>query len=117
MAEESASVEVAYTSEFKRNLRRLAKKYRSIRADVEPVIQQLEQGQTPGDQISQTGYTVFKVRIRNSNARRGKSGGYRMLYYVVTPVRVVLVTIYSKSDQGDIAPKAIRATIGAYERG
>ncbi len=30
-------MEIAYTPEFKRNLRRLAKKYRHIRSDIDPV--------------------------------------------------------------------------------
>ena len=55
-------VEAAQT--FKRNLRTLAKKYRSIRNDVQPVIQQLEAGELPGNRISGIGYEVFKLRGR-----------------------------------------------------
>ena len=109
-------VEVVFTPEFKRNVRRLARKYRSVRSDVAPVVEQLEQGQTPGDQVQRTGYAVFKVRIRNSDAQRGKSGGYRMIYYLKTQERVILVTIYSKSDQGDISADVIRRVISEYEQ-
>ena len=56
-------VRVEFTPEFKRNLRQLAKKYRHLQVDVQPVITQLEAGETPGTQIPRTGYTVFKVRI------------------------------------------------------
>jgi mRNA-degrading endonuclease RelE of RelBE toxin-antitoxin system len=56
-------VQVEFTPEFKRNIRQLAKKYRHLQADVQPVIDELEAGQTPGAQIPRTGYTVFKVRI------------------------------------------------------
>ena len=79
-SEEARRVEVAFTPEFKRNVRRLARKYRRIRSDVAPVIERLERGETPGDQIQRTGFSVFKVRIRNRDAQRGKSGGYRMIY-------------------------------------
>ena len=89
-----------YTSEFKRNVRRLAKKYRRIRQDIQPIIEQLPEGQTPGTQIPRVSYPVFKVRTKNSDAQRGTSGGYRMLY--------------SKSEQGDIAPEAIRQIIEEY---
>ncbi len=34
-------MEIRYTSEFKRNIRQLAKKYRHIRSDIESVIEQL----------------------------------------------------------------------------
>jgi mRNA-degrading endonuclease RelE of RelBE toxin-antitoxin system len=66
-SESARDVQVEYTPEFKRNLRSLAKKYRHIRSDVQSVIEQLEAGQVPGDQIPQTGYVVFKVRVRNSD--------------------------------------------------
>ena len=86
-SEKPRQVAVEFTPEFKRNIRRLARKYRRIRSDVAPVISQLEQGETPGDQIQRTGYAVFNVRVRNSDAQHGKRGGYRMLYYVKTPER------------------------------
>jgi mRNA-degrading endonuclease RelE of RelBE toxin-antitoxin system len=73
------SVQVEFTPEFKRNIRQLAKKYRHLQADVQPVITQLEAGQTPGIQIPRTGYTVFKVRVKNSDIQKGKRSGYRMI--------------------------------------
>ncbi|MEM1271781.1 MAG: type II toxin-antitoxin system RelE/ParE family toxin, partial [Bacteroidota bacterium] len=102
MPSETPQVIVEFTHEFKRSLRHLARRYRQIRSDLSPVITALEQGETPGDRVPGTGFLVFKVRVRNSDARRGKSGGYRVIYYVALPGRVVLVTIYSKSDQGDL---------------
>jgi len=42
-------VHIEYTPEFKRNLRTLAKKYRHIRSDVEPVIDKLRSGKIIGD--------------------------------------------------------------------
>ena len=79
------------------------------------MIERLERGETPGDQIRRTGFSVFKVRIRNRDAQRGKSGGYRMIYYLKTPDRVILVTIYSKTDQGDVTAAEIRQILDAYE--
>ena len=75
-------VEISFTAEFKRNLRALAQRYRHIRADMEPVLEQLQAGDFISDQIPHTGHTLYKVRIRNSDARRGKRGGYRMIYYI-----------------------------------
>ena len=46
-------MEIDYTREFKRNLRQLSRRYRSIQADVKPVTNELEAGNTPGDQITQ----------------------------------------------------------------
>ena len=72
--------EVVYTPELKRNIRQLAKKYRRIKSDVQPIIEDLTLGRAPGDQIPGVRYDVFKVRAKNSDATKGKSGGYRIIY-------------------------------------
>lgn len=110
-AENASEVVVEYAPEFKRNLRELAKRYRHIRSDVEPIIEQLQMGQVPGDQVPGTPFTIFKVRIRNSDTRKGKSGGYRMIYYLRTGTQILLVTIYSKLEQGDISARQIRKIV------
>jgi mRNA-degrading endonuclease RelE of RelBE toxin-antitoxin system len=75
-------VTVHYSDTFKRQLKRLSRKYRRIRSDVQPLIEQLEAGETPGEQIQGTGYTVYKAQLANTDAQRGKSGGYRAIYYL-----------------------------------
>ena len=106
---------VEFTPEFKRNIRRLARKYRKIRSDIEPVIDSLEQGETPGDQIQGTGYTIYKIRVQNTDIRKGKRSGYRLIYYLETKESVILLTIYSKSDQGDISAKKLRDIVAEFE--
>jgi mRNA-degrading endonuclease RelE of RelBE toxin-antitoxin system len=111
----SPPIEVLFTPEFKRNLRQLAKKYRQIKTDVQPLLDALTHGQTPGDQIPGVPYTVFKVRAKNSDSRKGKSGGYRLIYQRVHERLIVLVTIYSKTEQSDITPQEIRQMILDYK--
>ncbi len=109
---------VEHTPEFKRNVRQLAKKYRRIRSDVQPVIDNLQKGETPGDQVPRTGEerVIFKVRIRNSDSGKGKRGGYRMIYWVKSNRSVVLITIYSKTEQGDVSAGALRQAIVEHDR-
>lgn len=113
---EQPFIQVEAAPTFNRNLRTLAKKYRSIRNDIQPVIAQLERGELPGDQISGIGYEVFKLRVRNSDIQKGKSGGYRLIYYVKTATGIILLTIYTKSEQEDIAADDIRSVIAEYEQ-
>jgi mRNA-degrading endonuclease RelE of RelBE toxin-antitoxin system len=108
------SVQIFFTPEFKRNVRALARKYPHIRSDVQPFIDQIQRGELIGDKVQGTGYTIFKVRIRNSDASRGKSGGYRAIYYLKTPTAVILVTIYSKTEQSDISPAKIRKILAEF---
>ncbi|OCQ99218.1 addiction module antitoxin [Oscillatoriales cyanobacterium USR001] len=109
-------IQVEASPTFNKNLRTLAKKYRSIRNDIQPVIEQLEQGELSGDQIPEIGYAVFKLRIRNSDAQKGKSGGYRLIYYLKTAKAIILLTIYAKSEQVDIVADDIRSIIAEYDR-
>ncbi|ELS00818.1 cytotoxic translational repressor of toxin-antitoxin stability system [Xenococcus sp. PCC 7305] len=106
-------VEVSVT--FNRNLRTLAKKYRRIRSDIEPIIKQLQNGELPGNQISGIGYKVFKLRVKNSDVAKGKSGGYRLIYYCKTTTGIILLTIYTKSEQIDIAAEDIKRIISQYK--
>ncbi len=110
-------IQVEFTPEFKRNLRTLAKRYRHIRSDVQPVIDQLQAGRIIGDRVSGLRYAIFKVRVWNSDIQKGKSAGYRLIYHLKRPTNIVLVTIYSKADQADISARQIRGIIGVSKRG
>jgi hypothetical protein len=46
--------------------------------------------------------------------KKGKSGGYRALYYVRRADRIVLVTLYAKSDQSDISPNLLKQIIDEF---
>lgn len=114
--EPAEQVHIAYTPEFKRNLRALAKKYRHIQSDVQPVIDKLETGEVMGVRVPRTHYTIFKVRVRNSDIPKGKRSGYRMIYHLKTPTNIILVTIYSKLDQTDISAEEIRRILKELDK-
>lgn len=106
---------VHYSDTFKRQLKRLSRKYRHIRSDVQPLIEQLEAGETPGEQIQGAGYPVYKARLANTDAQRGKSGGYRAIYYLKQQDYILLVTLYSKTEQSDVEAKEITQIIQGEE--
>ena len=112
---ERPPIQVEAARLFTRNLRKLAKKYRSIYQDVQPIIEELQSGKIVGDQIQNIGYTVFKVRIRNTDSQKGKSGGYRLIYYLQTKTGIILLTVYSKSEQADITADEIKVIIEQEE--
>ena len=104
-------VEVVFTPPFKRRLKTLYKRYRQIQQDIQPIIEQLQNGEFLGDRIAGTDFTVFKVRAKNSNIPTGKSGGYRLIYQLVSPECVLLLLIYAKSDQTDVSLEEISDAI------
>lgn len=116
MQSEPSPIPIALTPRFKKDLRELAKRYRSIRSDIQPLIEQLQAGEILGDRIAGVKYQVFKVRLKNSNIQKGKSGGYRVIYYLKTAQAIILATIYSKSDISDVSNEIIEEAIAQYER-
>lgn len=116
MRTDPPSIQIEVTPRFQRDLRTLAKRYRNIRKDIGPVIEQLRSGELPGDRVPGMEYEIFKVRIKNSDIQKGKSAGYRAIYYLKTSDSIVLVTIYSKSDLSDIAAETVREILAQYEQ-
>ncbi|MEG4489246.1 type II toxin-antitoxin system RelE/ParE family toxin [Microcoleus sp. D2_18a_B4] len=116
MTTDPQSIQIEVTPRFQRDLRTLAKRYRNIRNDIQPVIEQLQAGELPGSRIPGMEYEIFKVRIKNSDIQKGKSAGYRAIYYLKTSDSIVLVTIYSKSDLSDIAAETVREILAQYEQ-
>ena len=108
-------VKIEFTSEFKRNLRTLAKKYRHIKSDIIPVIEQLSRGKILGRKVPGTKYNIYKVRVKNTDIPTGKQGGYRVIYYQKKANFIILVTIYSKTEQADITAKQIRRILQEFD--
>ncbi|MGL4377220.1 MAG: type II toxin-antitoxin system RelE/ParE family toxin, partial [Microcoleaceae cyanobacterium] len=109
--------QIYFADEFKRNLRLLSKKYRHIRSDVQAIIEQLQAGELPGKKIPGTDYIVFKVRVKNSDIKKGKSSGYRLIYHVKEATIIFLMTIYAKSDIVNISVDKIQEILNALYEG
>lgn len=104
-------MEIRFTPPFQRRLKALKKRYRQIRRDIEPILADLERGNFIGDQLSGSEFTIFKVRAKNSDIPIGKSGGYRLIYQVLSPECVLLLLIYAKSDQADVSIAEIEEAV------
>jgi len=103
--------EVSLAQQAEKDIKRLKKKYPAVTSEVRKLVYQLEDDERPGDKVAGVGYDVYKVRLPNPSAQRGKSGGFRVIYYVQLEDRVILITIYSKTEQSDIAPDQIKQAV------
>jgi hypothetical protein len=103
------SFNIIATEPFERKLKRLAKKHKSIKADLLEVIEQLEDNPTLGTPI---GKECYKIRVAITSKGKGKSGGARMITYVrVVSETVFLMDIYDKSEQANISDKELQLLI------
>lgn len=105
------NVDVQASAYFIRRLKRLSKRYRSIKEDVAPIIEKLKVGNFIGDKIQGLESTVFKVRAKNRDIPTGKSGGYRIIYQIASPDEVILLLIYAKSDMSSVSESEIRSIL------
>jgi mRNA-degrading endonuclease RelE of RelBE toxin-antitoxin system len=103
--------EIRFTASFKSQLKQLAKRYRQIKKDIQPILFELQQDNFIGNQIIGVKQTVFKVRAKNSDIPTGKSGGYRIIYQVVSNQIILLLFIYPNSDQVNITASEIEEII------
>ena len=53
------------------------------------------------------GFPVYTVRLPNRSARRGKSGGFRVIYQDRDGELILLLLIYSKTERAEIPDDVI----------
>ena len=106
------SYEIRVVDEFKRDVKKLFKKYRSIKSDILELIKRLEKDYTIGIDL---GSNLYKIRVKNSDIG-GKSGGYRVIYYTrLANNRIYLLTIFSKTQKENIDVKKLKPIIDEIE--
>ena len=105
-------MDIILTRQFKDDIRfyKRRKKYLKIDADVKPAVNELRAGNFIGDKLEglaiPANTSVYKVRLPNSSINVGKSGGFRLLYYVAIADKIYLLKIYSKKDDNRIPSDA-----------
>ncbi len=95
---------IKLTETFKREAKKLSKKYKSLGRDIKLVVEKLEEDPYLGDRLSPNAY---KIRFAIKSKGRGKSGGGRLITYVNIDIEnrldngetsVYLIAVYDKSD-------------------
>ena len=106
------SYRVILATSFKDSLRKLKKRYRRVKEDIKPEIAGLTESPREWPVMPGSG-GVRKARVSNSDAKKGKSGGYRLLYFVEDdPKQMVYVLwIYSKSDRDDVTKREVKMLV------
>lgn len=90
---------------FDRQLKQLAKKYPSLKKEYADLLDNLEQNPRIGTPL---GKNCYKIRISIASKGKGKTGGARVITnIVVTEEKVLLLTIYDKSEKENISDKEL----------
>ncbi len=106
------SYSIELSSNFKKEAKRLIKKYPSLKAELAQLFAELENNPTLGTPL---GNDIYKIRLSILSKNKGKSGGARVMSFVkVTETSVLLFSIYSKGEKNNISDKEIESLIKDY---
>jgi mRNA-degrading endonuclease RelE of RelBE toxin-antitoxin system len=90
---------------FDKQLKRLAKKYSSLKQDFASLLESLE---TKPEQGTSIGKNCFKIRLAIKSKGKGKRGGARVVTNIVVSNNTVyLLAIYDKSDKQNLTNKEL----------
>ena len=95
------SYSILLVDSFEKELKRLCKKHPSLKQDLSLVLEQLLENPLLGTPI---GNNCYKIRIAIKSKGKGKSGGARIITYVlVSNEQVYLLSIFDKAEAVNIS--------------
>lgn len=101
--------EVIPTNRFLKQVKRLLKKHNSLKEDLLNLETSLVDNPFQGTEI---GSNVYKIRLNIKSKGSGKSGGARVITFVVTKEKeVYLMNIYDKSEISTIKDSEIKKLV------
>ena len=99
------SYRVKFIPKFEKELKRLAKKYPSVKLDFSVLLHTLKEEPKQGTPL---GNDCYKIRMAISSKGKGKSSGARIITcFKITLDTIFLITIFDKSDQENISDKEL----------
>ena len=105
------SVEIFTTDNFRREAKRLIKKYPSLKNDLFELHEQLFLNPKIGSHL---GWNCYKIRMAIKSKGKGKSGGARIITHLLInseTERVYLMAIYDKSEFDSISDTDLKRLI------
>lgn len=102
---------ITYTPEFKKEFKRLSKKFVSLNQDMKDLVAELEKNPILGKSI---GKNIFKIRLGIKSKGKGKRGGAKVITYLYSlNDELYLLYLYDKSEQETISTKEIESIINS----
>ena len=99
------SFDVVAIPPFDRQLKRLSKKYASLKSEFAKLLESLEQKPEQGISL---GNNCYKIRMAITSKGKGKSGGARVITnFIVAENTVFLIAIYDKSEKESVTDKEL----------
>ena len=98
---------------FDREMKRLAKKYVSLKQEYKQLVAELEKNPKLGTHL---GNDIYKIRLAIASKGKGKSGGARVItHFYIENNAVFLLAIYDKNEQANISDKDLKELLTEIE--
>jgi mRNA-degrading endonuclease RelE of RelBE toxin-antitoxin system len=98
---------------FRKEAKRLLKKYPSLKSELEQLGQLLAENPDFGTPL---GNNCYKIRLQIASKNRGKSGGARVITHVYIENEIIyLLSIYDKSDKSTLSDSQIAALLSQID--
>jgi hypothetical protein len=105
----NSKIKIFTTQKFDKTVKKLIKKYSSLIEDLELFKTQIIENPTLGNALDNN---CYKVRMQISSKKQGKSGGARVITYVlIEESKITLLDIYDKSERDSITDKELKVLI------
>ncbi|MDZ7820074.1 MAG: type II toxin-antitoxin system RelE/ParE family toxin [Aliarcobacter sp.] len=102
---------IEYSDSFLKEAKQLSKKYKLLKSDLKQVVDEIE---TKDDLGVYLGFNLYKKRVKNSSIPTGKSGGFRVIIYQQIEDKIVLISIYSKTEKENLSDEELSEIIKKY---
>jgi len=103
------SYNIQATPQFSREIKKLIKKYFSLKEEYFALLKSLQLNPTQGNSL---GNDTYKIRLAIQSKSSGKRGGARVITFVrIIENEIILLGIYDKSTQETISIKEINERI------
>lgn len=99
---------IEYSDNFLKEAKKLSKKFRLLKSDLKEAIKEIEENNDFGVFL---GLNLFKKRIKNSSIPTGKSGGFRVIIYAQLEDKIILISIYSKTEKETLSDEELRELV------
>lgn len=107
------SYSIIPTHRFEKELKRLAKKFPSLKNEFARLIADISEHPERGTFI---GNSCYKIRLAIASKGKGKRGGARIITYLYIETETVyLLTIYDKGEKADLKPNELKDMIESLE--
>ena len=104
---------IVVTRRFEKELKRLAKKFSSLKNEFAQLIANIAENPMTGTFI---GNNCYKIRLAVSSKGKGKSGGTRVITYLYVETETVyLLTIYDKNEKPDLKSNELKEMLVSLE--